>query len=98
MRRVGPYRVKSRRLTKIYKTGIFLHIKYLLGLVLPLYGSPIGTELFAKTDLQKSERSAGFHPMAASYWSVVIISTLPLSLAWRWSKYLRVVGILEMVE
>ena len=31
-------------------------------------------------------------------WSVVITSNLPFSLTWSRGEYLRVVGILEMVE
>ena len=45
----------------------------------------------------KSETSAGFNPKAASDWSVVIIST-QFSLTGSRGEYLRVVGILEMVE
>ena len=36
--------------------------------------------------------------LAASDWSVVIMSTLPFSLTWSRGECLRVVGILEMVE
>ena len=36
--------------------------------------------------------------LAASDWSIVIISTLPFSLTWSRGEYIRVVGILEMVE
>ena len=54
--------------------------------------------LLASADLQKSERSAGFHLMAVSHWSVVIISTLPFSVTGSRGEYFRVVGILEMVE
>ena len=32
------------------------------------------------------------------HWLVVIISNLPVSLTKSWDEYLRVVGILEMVE
>ena len=49
-------------------------------------------------DLQKLETAAGVNLRAASDWSVVIISTLPFSLTGSRDEYLRVFGILEMVE
>ena len=54
--------------------------------------------LFASADFQNPETSAGFNPKAASDSSVVIISTLPFSLTGSRGEYLRVAGILEMVE
>ena len=54
--------------------------------------------LSASADLQNPETSTGFNPKAASDWSVVIISTLPFSVTRSRGEYLRVVGILEMVE
>ena len=57
-----------------------------------------GAGLLASGYLQKSETSAGFNQNATSDWSVVIISTLPFSLTGSRGEYLRVVGILEMVE
>ena len=52
--------------------------------------------LLATGYLQKSESSAGFHLMAASDWSIVIISTLPFSLTGSRGEYFR--GILLTVE
>ena len=69
-----------------YRTGCFLKL------------TPGRAVLLASADLQKPESSAGVNQRAASDWSVVIISTLPLSLTWSRGEYLRVVGILEMVE
>ena len=54
--------------------------------------------LLASGYLQNPETSAGFNPKAASDWSVVIISSLPPSLTGSRGEYLRVVGILGMVE
>ena len=58
----------------------------------------MGAGLKASADLQNPETSAVFIPKAASDWLVVIISTLPFSVTRSRGEYLRVVGILEMVE
>ena len=54
--------------------------------------------LLASRYLQNSESSAGFQLMAASDWSIVIISTLPFPLTGSRGEYFRVVGIILMVE
>ena len=70
----------------------------LCGYTPSVWAGVYGAGLFASADLQKSERSAGFHLMPASDWAVVKISTLPFSVTRSRGGYLRVVGIIEMVE
>ena len=79
--------------------GVLLSDKPMLEMfdLLP-HGGPGWAVLLASAYLQKPESSAGVNQRAASDWSVVIISTLPFSLTWSRGEYLRVVGILEMVE
>ena len=58
-----------------------------------------------KVDMSHHEVDMSHHKVVMSqshyeslHWSVVIISNLPLPLTRSRGKYLRVVGILEMVE
>ena len=57
-----------------------------------------GLQLGRTKSQRRFAEVAGFNRNATSDWSVVIISTLPFSLTGSRGEYLRVVGILEMVE